>query len=342
MTSPRPPRLLLIEDDPDTACLVEEALVDHFGPGCVRLHCSTVAEVLAVDLDEIDLVLSDINLPDGSGLDLLDELLRRRPDIPVVFVTGEGILENAIQAIRRGAYDYIVKAGDYLFAVPLMVQKNLDIWRTAQENEQLQEQLARTLEEVQVKNKQLESVVRQLETMATTDPLTGLANRRAFGQAMARSFAHATRGDEDLACIMIDLDGFKQYNDAFGHQRGDEMLQNTAEVLQRCCRQSDIPARFGGDEFIVLLPESDERTASQVAHRIQESFEAVRGPAEQRPAVTLSMGLVCLSQCKATDPEQLVNLADHALYRAKQAGKNRLVIHRTQPEKAATPKQLSR
>ena len=330
MTSSASPRLLLIEDDPDTACLIEEALVDHFGPESVRRHCSTVAETLEVDLQEFDLVLSDINLPDGSGLELLGELLNRRSDIPVVFVTGEGILENAISAIRRGAYDYIVKAGDYLFAVPLMVEKNLEIWNTKQENARLGQQLAQTLEEVRIKNKQLEEVVKQLEAMAATDPLTGLANRRTFGQAMARSFAHAKRFQQDLACIMIDLDGFKEFNDTFGHQRGDEILRRAAEVLQRCCRQSDVPGRFGGDEFIVLLPQADERIASQVAHRIQETFEEMRRESEEPGQVTLSIGLACLSQCDATNPEQLANFADHALYRAKQAGKNRLVLYRKQ------------
>ena len=337
MVSSSPPRLLLVEDDLDTASLIEEALTDHFGPGSVQC-CATVAEALAVDIHQIDLVLSDMNLPDATGLDLLDELLRRRWELPIIFVTGEGILENAIHAIRRGAYDYIVKAGDYLFAVPLMVEKNLAIWRTKQDNQRLQEQLGSTLEEVRIKNKQLEEAVQQLETMAATDPLTGLANRRAFGRAMARAFAQAQRAGQDLACIMIDLDGFKQFNDALGHQHGDELLKRVAEVMQRCCRQSDVPGRFGGDEFIVLLPEADERTASQVANRIQEDFAATQNalhlPEEADVTVTVSMGLACLAECRVTDPEALVNRADAALYRAKQAGRNRLVIARAQPDQA--------
>jgi diguanylate cyclase (GGDEF)-like protein len=336
MSTPDPPSLLLVEDDPDTASLIEETLNDYFGSNCVRC-CDTMAAALKVDLSQIDLVLSDMNLPDGSGLDLLDQFLRQRSDVPVVFVTGEGILENAIQAIRRGAYDYIVKAGDYLFGVPLTVEKNLAIWRTKQENEQLQEQLAETLNEVRIKNTQLEDAVRKLKTMAATDPLTGLVNRRAFAQAMTRAFAHAERASQSLACIMLDLDGFKQFNDANGHQCGDELLRRTAAVLQDCCRQSDVPARFGGDEFIVLLPDADERTATQVAHRIQAGFEALRNAtaSKSETGVTVSMGLVCLDRRQAINPEQLVNLADAAMYRAKQAGRNRLVIHRLQSPQLA-------
>lgn len=326
------PRLLLIEDAPDTASLIQETLEDHFGFGCVT-HCASVAETLALDVCQIDLVLSDMNLSDGLGLDVLDRLLDRRADLPVVFVTAEGILENAIRAIRRGAYDYIVKTGDYLFSIPLIVEKNLAIWRTKQENLRLAEQLTRTLDEVRIKNTQLEEAVNQLQAMAATDPLTGLANRRAFGAAMARSFAEARRFRQNLACIMIDMDGFKGFNDTFGHQRGDELLQAVAEVLRTCCRQSDVAGRFGGDEFVILLPQADERTACQVAHRIQETFRVdlarlTRGTHEAAP-VTMSMGLACLARPDLRDdPEELVALADRALYRAKEAGKNRLVIFR--------------
>lgn len=325
-----PPRLLLVEDDRDTAMLICETLRDHFGQDCVR-NCASTTQALSVDLAEIDLVLSDLNLPDGNGLDLLGKLLARRADLPVVLVTGEGILENAMAAIRRGAYDYVVKAGDYLFAIPIVVEKNLERWRTKQENLRLSAKLNETLEQVQVKNQQLEDAVSKLETMAATDPLTGLANRRSFARALDRAFAEATRHGQDLTCIMIDLDGFKQLNDSLGHQKGDLMLQRAARVLEANCRRSDVAGRFGGDEFIVLLPQTDRWTAMQVAQRISEEFahtaEAELGQTGFDQRLTMSMGLatVCLS-C-ATNSAQLIAHADHALYCAKQAGKTRLMVY---------------
>lgn len=324
------PRLLLIEDDPDTASLIEETLVDHFGEGCVRA-CATVAEATAASVDEIDLVISDMNLPDGSGLDVLANMLAKRADLPMVFVTAEGVLDNAIAAIRRGAYDYVVKTGEYLFSIPLIVEKNLAIWKTKYENQQLQQRLANTLEEVRRKNDQLEQAVQQLQTMAATDPLTGLANRRAFGDAMTRAFAEARRSGHSLACIMLDVDGFKKFNDTYGHQQGDELLKAVARLLDHNCRQSDVAGRFGGDEFIVLLPQADERTARRVAHRVQESFVDELRQLSDDPtiegAATLSMGLATVDLRDAGDPEQLIAHADEALYRAKQAGKNRLVTY---------------
>ncbi|MEE9211804.1 MAG: diguanylate cyclase [Phycisphaeraceae bacterium] len=325
------PRLLLVEDDPDAADLICETLRDHFGCDCVR-RCSTIAQALAVDTGDFDMVLSDINLPDGTGLELLEQLLQRRADLPVVFVTGESVLEYALTAIRRGAYDYIVKAGDYLFAIPVAVEKNLAIWKTKQYNQELEEQLKQTLDQVRIKNQQLEEAVAQLETMAATDPLTGLANRRAFGQAMERCFAECSRHGRDLACIMTDLDAFKELNDTLGHQCGDELLQRAASVLEANCRRSDVAGRFGGDEFIVLLPDTDLQRAQHVATRILEQFklaaQALLGQTKLAGRLSMSIGLATLCDSRPASPEQLIAHADHALYLAKQAGKTRVMVYR--------------
>lgn len=323
-------RLLLVEDDPDTAFLLAEALQDYFGVGCVQT-CSTVAEGKDADVSRIDMVLSDINLPDGSGLDLLDHFLRVRPDLPVVLVTAEGVLENAAIAIRRGAYDYIVKAGDYLFTIPLIVEKNMAIWRTKQENRHLQAQLTQTLEEVRVKNNQLEEAVRQLETMAATDPLTGLSNRRSFEQSLERCFAEAVRYGHDLACVMIDLDNFKLINDTLGHQAGDHLLRKAAGILEAQCRRSDVAGRLGGDEFVLLLPQADATTASQVARRVSDEFNAtVRAMVGASPIagqVGLSMGVASLQLSRPTGTAQMLAHADQALYQAKQAGKSCVKVY---------------
>lgn len=328
MSEEQTPRILLVEDDADTAALIAETLEDHFGSGCVRT-CALLADATAVDVGTIDIVLSDMNLPDGSGLKLLNHLLRKRPDLPVILVTAEGILENAIAAIRRGAYDYIVKAGEYLFTIPLIVEKNLAIWRTKQENQRLHGQLSKMLEEVQVKNRQLERAVDKLKAMASTDPLTGLYNRRSFGQALARCFAEADRYRHDLACIMIDIDNFKQINDAMGHQAGDRLLRLASRVLRAQCRRSDVVGRFGGDEFVVLLPQTDEKTAVQVAKRIGEEFRLGVDRVLQGSLFKggLSMGVATMNSAKPSGHQEFLSCSDTALYRAKQAGKGRVVAY---------------
>src|SRR5205085_6912070 len=120
----------------------------------------------------------------------------------------------AAEAIQRGANDYVVKIGDYLFTIPLVVEKNLSFAKVRRENEQLRVELEQALKDVQDKNAQLEESLQRVEQMAATDPLTGLYNRRHFGRVLDQLFAEAQRYDKDLSCVMIDLDGYKQINDS--------------------------------------------------------------------------------------------------------------------------------
>ena len=346
-SQPQGVQLLLVEDDPDAAALMIETLGDHFGHGNIT-RFATFRAMRGESLESYDLVLSDMNLPDALGLQVLEHVLNTRPELPVVFVTAEGVMENAITAIRRGAYDYIVKTGDYLFSLPVIVEKNLALFHTKQENERLQRELERSFDVLRVKNSELEEanrqlgeVVAKLETAASTDPLTGLANRRAFASALQRSFSEAMRYGRELALVMIDLDGFKQLNDTMGHQQGDVMLQRAAKVLMDNCRRSDVAARFGGDEFVLMLPQADEPTAVTVANRVRGQFEDLASQtlseAGFHGGLTMSMGLVTLQSCDACEPQAFIAAADAALYSAKHAGKTCLMIHQPhdRPRRAA-------
>lgn len=327
MTSSTPPRILLVEDDIDAADLVRETINDHFKADCVT-HVDHVADALNCDLSRIDMVLSDINLPDGSGLELLDQLLKRRPDLPIIMVTSESALDCATQAIRQGAYDYVVKAGDYLFTIPLIIQKNLAVYQIKRRNDQLQHELGATLEELRNKNNQLQEVISQLERQASTDPLTGLANRRHIQTILDRSYSQAVRYHTDLAALMIDMDGFKKFNDTRGHQAGDQLLQAMARVLNQNIRKSDVAGRYGGDEFVVIQPHSDPVLARQFADRIRQQFLAhIAELFGDRTHCNLSIGIACLSISKPDSADHLVAMADSALYAAKQAGKARAMLH---------------
>src|SRR5579862_5962427 len=127
-------KLLIIEDDPDQRDLIRETLEDRFGAATVTA-VATQAEAIAQDLGSFDLILSDYNLPDASGMQLLDDI-RRRCTTPVIMVTGENVGRIAAEAIRHGATDYVVKFGDYLFTIPLVVEKNLAVAKVRRENEQ--------------------------------------------------------------------------------------------------------------------------------------------------------------------------------------------------------------
>ncbi len=325
------PWLLLIEPDTTVAGLIRDAIQKHFGAGCVSI-CTTAAQAKTQDISQARLVLAGMALPDASGFDLLKHFVQQQPDLPVVLMADKSGSAHTVQAIRSGAADCWIRTADNLDAIPMIVEKTLAIWRTKQDGRRLRAQQSHLLKQLRHKNHQLEETVHKLQAVAATDPLTGLNNRRGFHQALTRCFAQAQRDGRDLACIMIDVDNFKLVNDSLGHQAGDELLQHTATLLEQHCRRSDIAGRFGGDEFVILLPHTDEATATRVARRIRHAFDrsvkATFHRWELVDRIGLSMGMATLVGSCPDQPDQLVTLADQALYGSKQAGKTRLMAYR--------------
>jgi len=303
-------RLLVIEDDADQRELLVETLHGHFGPGTV-VGVSGRRAALELDLGSFDLILSDYNLADCNGLDLLGTV-RHLCNTPFILVTGENVSDTAALAIRRGAMDYVVKTGDYLFTIPLVVEKNLEIAKIKSENEHLR--------------LQLEEKNAQLEQMAATDPLTGLYNRRHFNRALEQLFHEAQRGGTDLSCVMVDMDGFKRLNDTRGHMIGDQILVTAARVITAGLRRMDLAARYGGDEFVLLLPHAHSDEAVSVVSRIRDDFRLASGLILATDVITMSCGIASMSDICPSGPDQLVNSADAALYRAKAAGRNRIIV----------------
>lgn len=176
-------------------------------------------------------------------------------------------------------------------------------------------------------NAQLEARVaqrtRDLEEQAARDPLTGLYNRRHFGEVITREFATAARYNHDLTCLMFDVDHFKEINDRYGHRTGDRILIALAQALMFELRGSDVAARFGGDEFILLLPQTPAQQASALAERIVNRFS--EDIADEFPGMTttLSIGVASLQTTRARSSEALIHEADVALYAAKEGGRNR-------------------
>jgi len=318
-------RLLIIEDDADQRELIRETLEDYFG----RSTCQGVGslqEALSQDLGGYDLILSDYNLPDSSSMKLIEEI-RHRCQTPVILVTGENACHLAAEAIRKGATDYIVKMGDYLFTIPLVVEKNLAVAKIKRENEELRQKIELALAEVQEKNVQLEESLKKVEEMAATDALTSLYNRRHFGTALEQCFAEAQRYEKDLACIMIDLDAYKKLNDTYGHQVGDQLLILAGRVISANKRAMDIAARYGGDEMVLLLPHAGPEEASTLAGRIREEFyRSSAALLKREQGVTMSIGIASLKANRPVHADQLLSFADAALYASKGGGRNRVSV----------------
>jgi two-component system, chemotaxis family, response regulator WspR len=332
------PGILIVEDDEDQRMLIREALCIHYGDPSGRniVDVGTASECLETDLSRFEIVLQDYHLPDMPGLDLLEAVLARA-DLPVIFVTGENDSATAAQAIQRGAQDYVVKLGDYLFALPVLVDKNIGQHQIRKDNERLQREAQDMLQQLQEKNRQLEESLQKLEEMAGTDPVTGLGNRRRFNELLQRYYAEAVRYGFDLTCCMCDLDHFKDFNDTFGHRVGDEILVSAARIIRATLRSSDAAARYGGDEFVLLLPHTSEDRAEAVGQRVREDLVMTgREYGSQDPALGLSMGIASLSADQPASADELVIMADRALYAAKAAGRDQTIVYHFASEAAPT------
>jgi diguanylate cyclase (GGDEF)-like protein len=323
------PRILIVDDDPDHCQLVHDALMTYYriGPDSRTVMVHTGEDCLRQDLKDFDIILLDLHLPDKPGLTVLQEVLARA-DLPVVFVTGDQDLAMAMKAVENGAQDYVVKHGDYLLAIPPIIQKNLGLHQIKLEHDRLQLRLKWMLDELQHKNEQLEESMEKLRELAISDPLTGLANRRYFGEQLARQFNEALRYGVDLSCCMVDLDHYKQFNDTLGHQMGDQLLEMTAAMIRSSLRGADIAARYGGDEFVLLLPQTGAEEAQAVIKRIRQMLELeFQRDSRLSVPVTLSAGVASLKEDHPNTADELVSMADMALYRAKDLGKDRVVVY---------------
>ena len=329
------PKILIVEDDADQRELVREVLIAHFEDSEASniVAVSTGDEALKQNLDQFDIVMLDYNLPDVSGLNLLERILSRA-DLPIIFVTGENVSSVAVEAIRKGAQDYVIKLGDYLFTLPVVVDKNIRQHQMKKENERLQARL-------KLKNLQLEESLKKMRSMAETDHLTGLSNRRRFGELLEQCYSQAIRYDYDLTCCMCDMDHFKRLNDTLGHQLGDKALILASEIVRSSVRSSDIAARYGGDEFVILLPHTSVERGLAVIDRMRNDLLQRNSDFGQLThPITMSVGVASLDADHPASGEELVSMADRALYLAKDRGRDMVVAYnkvRLLIEHAITP-----
>ncbi len=292
-------RVLLVEDSPRDAELVRRLLSRCIRPRFEVTRSPTLRAALPLAREAgCDVVLLDLSLPDSSGLAGVREMALALPRTPVVILTGTDSQATAVDAIRHGAQDYLVKGHDGA------------------------DRLARAIQ-LAVERKAFEA---QLTRRANFDELTGLANRTLFRDRLAQVLARAKRRGERAALLFIDLDGFKGVNDTLGHLAGDEVLRLVAGRLRSATRAAETVARFGGDEFVVLIEAiPDAGPARRTAQRILACLRTPLAVAGENVVITPSIGIAVYPE-HGEDGDALLLNADVAMFRAKKSGRNSLEL----------------
>lgn len=182
--------------------------------------------------------------------------------------------------------------------------------------------------DVAINRRQLQAANQELQRLSSTDRLTGLFNRGHWEEMLRQDYARHRRYDRNAALVMFDIDHFKRINDSYGHQAGDAVIQRAAELIRQSMRDADIAGRYGGEEFVVLLPDTDSEGAVTFAERLRQSIEAHEVIHEGRSIhFTVSLGIADLSQ-PTSGYAQLIERADSAMYMSKSAGRNQVSLYR--------------
>jgi diguanylate cyclase (GGDEF)-like protein/PAS domain S-box-containing protein len=294
-------KILVVDDSPLNTKIMETALIEDYE--VVISHNGIEALAICNSNDPPDLILLDIVMPEIDGYEICRRLNRgaKTKDIPVIFLTSLTESTDIEFGLTLGAIDYITKP----FSIPIIKAK-------------IKNHLA------------LKYYQDTLKINTDVDQLTQIANRRRFDDTMIREVKKAKRSGTILSILMLDIDHFKFYNDAYGHLEGDSCLKKVATALSTTLkRPQDLAARWGGEEFACLLPNTNTNGAQNVAESLREAIQNLSIPHQSSPVsnvVTVSIGVVSSNPMDENSFDNLLRHADEALYQAKKTGRNRIAL----------------
>jgi diguanylate cyclase (GGDEF)-like protein len=327
--------LLVVDDEPYILATLAALLSTEFE---VLTADSAEAGMKVLQQRPVDIVLSDQRMPRMSGVQLLEWARQQAPKTVRLLMTGFAELEEAVEAINRSqVFSYIFK--------PWRVEELLETLRSAARNFLLERSHEQLLEELRQLNLELEKRVQErtkqleetnheleqknkmLEKLALTDPLTSLPNRRAMDRLSERELRRRDRYPSPLALALIDVDHFKQINSVYLLPGGDKVLVELARCLGGSLRTVDFLGRIGGEEFLVIAPETNLEGAHVLAERIRINVEKhIFSYKEENIPVTVSVGVAVAEAASQADYEQMKHVAAAALAEAKRTGRNRCVV----------------
>lgn len=310
-SGPAQERILVVDDHPDNVEIINARLSSRG----FRIETATNGEeaLRMVHDNPPHLILLDVMMPLMDGYEVSRRIKQddKLPYIPIILVTARDSTQDKVEGLDAGADDYLTKPINF----PELEARVRSMLR-----------IKRLQDEVDQKNRELELANKRLRKLSITDGLTNLFNHRHIHELLHEEFERTRRSGEPMAVVMLDLDRFKQVNDTFGHPTGDVILYETARILRETAREIDMVGRYGGEEFIVLLPGADEEAATQFAERVRNAVATHRFRDEANEVrMTISGGVSSFPDRDIDHPDVLIKRADQALYSAKESGRDRIV-----------------
>ena len=300
------PVILAVDDTETNIDILVELLGDKYEV-MVALDGESALEI--TEEEKIDLILLDIMMPKMDGFEVCNRLKsnEKTKNIPIIFLTAKTDEDSIEKAYEVGGIDYVTK--------PFRPK----------------ELLARVNRELAMQKliKDLKNSQDELRKLAATDPMTKLYNRRYFSQISAEFLELAKRNNQELSVIMLDIDKFKRINDTYGHKVGDDVIIALSKILVELKRKSDIACRFGGEEFVLLLPNTAIDGAEILAQKIRETVQnrSVKVEDDKELNFTISLGVSLVNVQNETNIEVSLKKADDALYKAKESGRNKVCVN---------------
>lgn len=296
-------KILLIDDEAEIRDLLTELLEDE---GYKVYQAKDGVDGIEVFLNEApDLVITDVKMPNKNGIEVLREVRSSNSEVDVIILTGQSDETTAIDCLRAGAYDYLLKPIEDLEILLAAVSRALQ---------------KRNLE------KQNKLLIKQLEDMATRDPLTGVYNVRQLYTYLDEEISRSERYQYDFSLLFLDIDHFKQVNDTYGHQFGDYVLKKIGRIMLSVLRSPNLLFRYGGEEFVIILPQTGREELVSLTNRLMAAIRDHQFEYEEQSThITASIGGAIFPE-HATHKKKLIKLADQTLYKAKKSGRNRYVL----------------
>lgn len=283
-------KILLIEDNPGDARLIEEFLSEAEASGLELEWVERLSEGIdRLRKRDIEIVLLDLSLPDSTGFDTFEKLHEKAPGVAIIVFTGLDDKEMGVRAVQAGAQDYLVKGNVDSHLLVRSIQYAIERQR----------------------------MMRELQAMSITDELTGLYNRRGFLTLGKEMLNIGKRIEKRIVLLFADLDGFKKINDEFGHKEGDKVLKAVANIFKETFRESDIIARVGGDEFVLLGLMNAEVSPGILEARLQEKLRLYNERGNFPYVISMSIGGVSYELNKSLSIQKLLNKADKLMYEQK-------------------------